>query len=112
SAVAERVGEVGAGHRPEERQVVRGDVDRTAPGSFDPRGGETGKQPTQSTFGTCGRRGVVREAAVDPPTEPDRSGPAAHQHSAVVRRAEVMEEHSSVDNRLTPRPTDLLEHFR
>ena len=54
----------------------------------------------------------VGEALVDLAAEPDRAGAAAHQHAAVVRRAEVVQEHAAVDDRLAAGPADLLEQLR
>ncbi len=94
--------------RREERQVVGGDVDRPAPRALDPRAREPGQQPPQPRLGALRRRQVAAEAIVDAPAESDRAGAAAHEHAPVVRRAEVVEEHPRVDDRLAPGPADLL----
>ena len=46
---------------------------------------------------------VLREAVVHPAAEPDRAGAAPHQHAAVVRRPEVVDEHPA-HRRLPGRP--------
>src|SRR5579864_8875892 len=56
-------------------------------------------------------RGVVREPLVEAPGEPDRTTATTHYDATVVRRAEVVEEHPSVDDRLATRPADLGEQL-
>ena len=48
---------------------------------------------------------------VDLAAEADRPGAAPHQHPPVVERAEVVDEHAPVDDRLAARPVDLLEQL-
>src|SRR5438105_8271411 len=92
--------------------MVRGHVDRTSPGAFDARIREAGKQSAETALRTGRGRAVPGEAIVEPSAEADGTGPAAHQDAAVVRRAEVVEEHASVDDRLPARPADPLDELR
>ena len=98
--------------RREERQVVGGDVDRPAPRALDARAREPGQQPPQPRLRALGGRQVAAEAVVDAAAESDRAGAAAHEHAPVVRRAEVVEEHPRVDDRLAAGPADLLDQLR
>ena len=95
--------------RPEERQMVGGDVDRAAPRALDASAGEPGEQAAQARLGARCGRAVGAEALVDAAAEADRARAAAHQHAPVVRRAEVVEEHAAVDDRLAAGPADLRE---
>jgi hypothetical protein len=95
--------------RPEEGQAVRRDVDRPTPGPFDASAGQGRQERPQTGLGAGGGRGVVGEAAVEPPSESDRAGAAAHQDASVVRRPEVVDEHAPVRDRLAVGPADLLE---
>ena len=52
-----------------------------------------------------------REALVDPAAEADRARAGAHQHAAVGGRAEVVEEHPAVGDRLAAGPADLGEQL-
>ena len=54
------------------------------------------------------RRSSKKRSSIAVPSGPSR----AHQHAAVVRRAEVMEEHAPVDDRLAAGPADLVEQLR
>src|SRR5689334_1916493 len=92
--------------------MVGGDVDRTAPRTLDARLREPGQQPPQPVIGTGRRRAVAREPLVERAAEPDRARTAAHEHASVVRRAEVVQEHAAVDDRLAVGPADLLEEVR
>ena len=78
----------------------------------DRRSGEGRKQLAQAAFGAGLRGHVVEDPGADAVAEPEPARAAAHQHAPVWRRAEVVEEHAPVDDRLAPRPADLLEQLR
>ena len=80
--------------------------------ALDARGVEPRQQPAQPGLRALGRRAVAAEALVDPAAEADRPGAAPHQHAAVVQRAEIVDEHAAVDDRLPAGPVDLLEQLR
>jgi hypothetical protein len=112
AGVAEAVVDtLGAWHRAEKREVVGGDVDRSAPRPLDLRIGEAGQQTAQTVLRARRRGAVAREAVVELAAEADRAGAAAHQHPAVRSRAEVVQEHAAVDDRLSARPPDLGEQL-
>ena len=104
--------EVDAAATAEERQPVRRHVDRPAPGALDAHTVEPGEQAAQAGLGAPLYRGVGEEAVVDLAAEPDLPGPGAHQHAAVVGRAEVVEERAPIGERLMPGPADLRERIR
>ena len=101
-----------ARHRADEGEAVGAYVDRTAPGVSHANVPEIGQQASEALLRPARRRRVVREAPVDPVAVADRAGAAAHQHASVRRRAEVVEEHAPVGDRLAPGPADLLEQLR
>ena len=96
AGVAERVVDPGRRNGADERHVVGRDVDRAAPRRLDLHVREGGQEPAKPFLCTPRSRRVVREALVDPRAEADRPGARAHQHAAVVRRAEVVQEHARV----------------
>src|SRR2546423_1805565 len=65
-------------HRPEERQVVGGDVDRPSPRAIDSSVGEARQQTPQAMLRPRRSCAVRREALVDAAAESDRTGAAAH----------------------------------
>src|SRR3954452_21463778 len=97
----------GAWHRLEEREVVGRHVDRAAPRSLDARIRKPGQQAPQAVLGARRGRTVAGEARVELAAEADRPRAAPHQYAAVVRRAEVVQEHPCVDDRLAAGPPDL-----
>ncbi|MDB5092890.1 MAG: hypothetical protein JWO85_991, partial [Candidatus Eremiobacteraeota bacterium] len=92
--------------------MIGGDIDRAAPCAFDLGAREAGQQTAQAGFCTRCSGGIVREARVHAAAEADRPAAAPHDDAAVVGRAEVMEEHPSVDDRLAAGPADLGEEVR
>src|SRR4051812_35830740 len=86
--------------RAEEGEVVGRDVDRSAPRPLDADAREAGEQASQARLRASGRWPIERETVVDPPSEADWAAAAAHEHAPVPCRAEVVEEHASVDDRL------------
>ena len=59
-----------------------------------------------------GGRCVVEEARADPAAVADRARARAHHDAPVGGRAEVVDEHPAVDDRLAARPADLGEQLR
>ena len=112
SRVAEPVVDPLTPHASEERQVVRGDVDGTAPCPLDPRLRQTGQQTAQAVFGARGGWEIAAEPPIDPAAQPDRARAAPHQDAPVVRRPEVVQEHAPVEDGLASGPADLLEQLR
>src|SRR5581483_4516037 len=94
------------GLRAEEREVIGGYVDRTAPRPLDLHTAEPGQEAPQSGFRASSGRRIGAEAAVHPAGEADRPRPAPHQHAPVLGRPEVVKEHPAVDDRLASRPAD------
>src|SRR5205085_12440718 len=111
AGVAGAVVDLRSGNGAEKREVVGRHVDRPAPRAFDPRAREVGQETAQARLGPGRSRDVFAEASVDSAAEADRPRAAAHDDAAVVRRAEVVEEHAAVEDRLPPGPVDRREQL-
>jgi hypothetical protein len=101
-----------SGHRAEARELVGRDVDRPTPARGDRSRAEAREQFAQAAFGAGLRREILEDpqAYAVSDSEPARAAP--HEDAPVGCRAEVMQEHAAVDDRLTAGPADLVQQLR